>query len=124
MNLAITGSHPNITVSYPRVLISKGPLPAPENAEVAVDTEGNLLFSWTDNTGIGIAKSNDKVILVAYFPELKQAITSIGNATRKEGQALLETNMMKGYTAETWTGFLSSDERQAGDSVYTGTVWL
>ena len=78
MNLAITGTYPDTIISYPRVLISKGPLPSAENAEVAVDTEGNMLFAWTDNTGMGTAKASDKVILVAYFPELKQAITHTG----------------------------------------------
>ena len=124
MNLAITGTYPDTVISYPRVLISKGPLPCAENAEVAVDTEGNMLFAWTDNTGMGTAKANDKVILVAYFPELKQAITSIGNATRNAGQALLETSMRTDYAAETWIGFLSNDEKSAADSVYTGTVVL
>ena len=124
MNLAITGTYPDTVISYPRVLISKGPLPCAENAEVAVDTEGNMLFAWTDNTGMGTAKANDKVILVAYFPELKQAITSIGSATRNAGQALLETSMRTDYAAETWIGFLSNDEKSAADSVYTGTVGL
>jgi len=124
MNLAISGTFPDTIISYPRVLISKGPLPAAEEAEVAVDTEGNMLFAWTDNSGTGTAKSNDKVILVSYFPELKQAITSIGAAKRNEGQAILETAVMKGYTAETWIGFLSNDERNAANSVYAGRVQL
>jgi uncharacterized protein DUF6266 len=124
MNLAISGTNTDTVISYPRVLISKGPLPAAENAEVAIDTEGNMLFAWTDNTAMGTAKANDKVILVAYFPELKQAITSIGKSSRNEGQALLETSIMKGYGAKTWIGFLSNDEKNASDSVYTGNVEL
>jgi hypothetical protein len=124
MNLAVTGTYPDTIISYPRVLISKGPLPGAENAKVAVDTEGNMLFAWSNNTGMGTAKANDKVILVAYFPELKQAITSIGTATRNEGQSFLKTSVMKGYAAETWIGFLSSDEKNAADSVYTETVEL
>jgi hypothetical protein len=124
INLAITGTYPYTAISYPRVLISKGPLPGAENAEVAVDTEGNMLFAWTDNTGMGTARANDKVVIVAYFPQLKQAITSIGSAMRHAGQSLLETSIMKGYTAETWVGFLSNDERNAADSVYTGAIEL
>ena len=124
MNLAITGTYPDTAISYSRVLISKGTLPPAENAEVAVDTEGNMLFAWTNNAGMGTAKANDNVILVAYFPELKQAITSIGNATRNAGQALLETSVMKGYAAETWIGFLSNDEKNAADSVHTGRAGL
>lgn len=124
MNLAITGTHPDTVISYPRVLISKGALPGAENAAVAVNVEGNILFTWTDNSGTGTAKANDKVILVAYFPELKQAVSTIGNAARNTRQALLETNMMKGYIAETWIGFLSHEERNAADSVYTGSLNL
>ena len=124
MNLAIVGSYPNTAISFSRVLISKGPLPRAENTGVAVDTEGNILFSWTDNTGMGTAKANDMVILVAYFPDLKQVTSGIGPATRKDGQALLETNIMKGHAAETWIGFLSNDEKNAANSVYTGRVEL
>ena len=122
MNLAITGTYPDTFVSYPRVLISKGPLPSAENAEVAVDTEGNMLFAWTDNTGIGTAKANDKVILVAYFLKGRHVIFKIGSATRSVGEAVLETKALKGRTAETWIGFLSNDEKNASDSVYCGRI--
>jgi hypothetical protein len=31
---------------------------------------------------------------------------------------------MKGHAAETWIGFLSNDEKNAANSVYTGRVEL
>ena len=124
LNHAITGAYTNTSIYYPSVLVSQGNLPEAANAEVEIDSEGNLLFVWTDNSGTGTAKATDKVILVAYFPALKQAITSIGSASRDAGQAVLNTNSMIGYVAETWIGFLSHDEKNAADSVHTGTVHL
>ena len=86
--------------------------------------EGNLLLTWVDNTGTGTAKANDKVILVVWFLEIKQTVFSIGDATRADGQALLVTNQLQGYTAETWIGFLSHDEKDAASSAYAGSVEL
>ena len=99
-------------------------MPAAEGATVAMNEECNILFTWTNNTGRGTAKSNDKVILMAYFPALKQAVFSIGDATRADGQALLATNLLQGYVAETWIGFLSHDERDAANSAYAGSAEL
>lgn len=124
MNLAITGTYPEIALSYPQSLISKGPLPAADGATVERNVEGNLLFTWANNTGRGTAKANDKVVLVAYFSELKQAVFSIGDATRTGGEALLVTSFIQGYAAETWIGFLSHDEKDAANSTYAGRLEL
>ena len=77
-------------------------------------------LNWEDNTGTGTAKENDKVIVVAYFPSIKKATFHMGIALRKDGQALLEVPQMQGAVAETWIGFLSHDEKDASDSVYSG----
>jgi hypothetical protein len=124
MNRAITGTYPDTTIDYAQVLISKGPLPAAVNASSVVSTDKNILFRWEDNTGTGTAKANDKVVLVAYFPDVKKAVFSIGAAMRKDGQALLKTTNERREIAETWIGFLSNDEEDAADSVYCGRVDL
>ncbi len=122
MHLAISGVYPHLLISYPLVLVSKGPLPVAENARSQADPEGNIKFLWTDNSGIGTAKARDKVILVAFFPEINEAFFSIGDAERGEGQAILETKNFNGFVAETWIGFLSNHEKDASDSVYAGRV--
>ena len=124
MNLAIVGTYPDTSIDYAKVLISKGPLPAAVNASAVADTDKNILFRWEDNTGTGTAKANDKVILVAYFPDVKKAAFIIGAAIRKDGEALLKTTQDRGKMAETWIGFLSNDEQDAGDSIYCGRVDL
>jgi len=122
MNKAIV-SNPEVTLSYPKVLISQGPIPSVEYASALVNIDGNIVFTWTDNSGTGTAKGNDTAILVAYFPETKKAVYTFSDATRKDLTAILETDLKTG-AAETWVGFLSADEKNAADSVYTGAVSL
>ena len=86
MHLAITGDYPDTAIAYSQVLISKGPLPGAANASTMLNSEGNIIFNWEDNTGTGTAKENDKVIVVAYFPSEKKAVFNIGVALRKDGQ--------------------------------------
>lgn len=120
MNLAMV-SHPETAIAWPKVLISKGPIASVDEASALVNEEGNIVFTWTNNAGTGTAKGNDKAILVAYFPESKEAMYQFSDATRKDGEAILETGSKKGV-AETWIGFLSANEKNAANSVYTGRV--
>jgi hypothetical protein len=122
MNQAIIQT-PAVALSYPLVLVSRGMLPAAVYASALVDGDGNIAFSWTDNTGTGTAKEDDKVLMVSWFPESKEAIYEISTATRKDGAAILQMNSKKGF-AETWMGFVSADETNAADSVYTGSITL
>lgn len=124
MNLAIVGTYPDTAIDYAEVLISKGPLPGAKNALAAVNGDGNIRFNWEDNSETGSAKANDKVILGAFFQATKTALFTIGAALRKDGQAVLEIPKMSGEIAETWIGFLSNDEKDAGDSAYSGRVDL
>ena len=124
MNLAITGNYPDTRLDYREVLVSQGPLPTPLNATATADAGSNIIFSWMDNSGNGTAKADDIVILVAYFPELKQAVFSFGSATRADCNARLKTEVLRGLVAETWVGFLSNDEKNASNSSYSGRVDL
>src|SRR5690242_5222811 len=120
MNLAIVTS-PVVAIAWPKVLISKGPIAPVDYAQASVNEEGNIVFAWINNAGEGTAKKDDRAILVAWFPESKQAVLSFSDAERKDGMAILETGYCKGV-AKTWLGFLSADETNAANSVYTGEL--
>ena len=124
LNLAVVGTYPDMQLSYPKVLISKGLLPGAENAAAVVDKNGNIHFSFTDNSDTGTASGSDKVIAVVYCEALQQAVFSLNAGLRKDGEAVLNASMFKGYEAETWIGFLSNDETNASDSVWTGKISL
>ena len=124
INLAMVGTYPLTSISYPNLLISRGLLPGAENANAVLRSDGDILFSWSDNSGTKIAKSNDKVMLVTYFPATKEIVYTLHSATRGSCQAVLHINKIQGFPVDTWVGFVSHDERDAGDSVYAGRVNL
>lgn len=124
MNQALAGNYPNIHLSYPQVMISKGMLPPALYAAAVAMNDGNIYFNFTDNSGVGAASPNDKLILVAYAETLQQAVFSLHTGLRKDCEAVLQTGALKGFAVETWMGFLGSDETNVSDSVYTGRLQL
>jgi len=118
MHLAKQGTYPDLRHDYPSVLVSKGLLPGAANAHSERDGNNHIVFNWEDNSETGTARPDDKVILVAYFPELQQAVFSIGDTVRADGNATLDLHGMKSYQSHSWIGFLTTDEKDAAHSVY------
>ena len=124
MHQALTGSYPNIHLSYPQVLISKGKLPGALHAAAVPMKNKNIYFNFSDNSNTGTASASDITILVAYSEALQQSIFSLNAGFRKNCEAVLDTSLFKSQTIETWIGFLSSDGTHASNSVYTGKIQL
>jgi len=122
MNLAII-KDPVIAIAWPKVLVSKGPIAPVDYASALVNDEGNIVFTWTDNSGDGTAKRNDRAVMVAYFPESKVAVYAFSDAERKNETAVLILESQSG-DVQTWLGFLSADETNAANSVYTGELMI
>ena len=122
MSLAVSGVYPDMQLNYRQVLISKGRLPGAQSARALMKANGILQFSFADNSADGIASPVDTAILVAYAPDLKQAIFTLNGGFRKDKKAILNVAALKGHTIETWIGFLSEDEQDVSDSVYTGKL--
>ncbi len=121
MSRAVTGVYPNMQLNYQQVLVSKGRLPGAESVKATVKN-GTIHFSFADNSTDGIAATDDTVILVAYCPELQQAVFTQYGGFRRDKKAVLNVAVLKGYAVETWIGFLSADEKDASDSVWTGRM--
>ena len=121
MSQALMGVYPELQLSYPQVLVSKGRLPGAQAARVTVKNSV-LHFSFADNSNIGIAAGDDTAILVVYAPDIQQAVFSLYGGLRKTGKASLNVTALKGHTVETWIGFLSNDEKDASDSVWVGRL--
>ena len=122
MSRALTGIYPDIKLNYQQVLISKGRLPGAQNAKAVKKPNNTLQFSFTDNSNDGIASPGDAVILVASAPGLQQAVFALHAGFRKDKKSVLNVSALKGNTIETWIGFLSADEKDASDSVWTGSL--
>jgi len=124
MNSALEGIYPEYKIMYNKFLISKGELPAPKDAAAGLDADGNLVFTWADNSTEGTAKANDIVVLVAYFPNKPVRLIYLLDAAKRETgfATLLVPAGNEGSIAETWLGFISADGLIASNSVYTGPL--
>lgn len=117
---AITGVFPNFAISFPDVLVSRGDLPNVLGPTASMGAASQLSYAWTDNTGVGIAKETDKAMLLAYCPELGQAIYTTGSAGRSALTDSLNLAQFAGRQVHTYIGFISEDQQNVATSIYTG----
>jgi hypothetical protein len=119
---AITGIYPALAVDYSMVLLSRGDLPNAGAAAAASAAAGKLVFTWTDNTGTGRAKADDKAFVAAYSEALNAWIFIQDIAPRNAGTFTLDAASFSGKPAQTWLGFVSADGKFVANTFYTGAV--
>lgn len=116
---AMQGVYPDRSVDFSKVLMTKGSLPAAETS--ATITETGIEFTWDTALIPNTTHHSDQVIMLAYFPELKEARYVTAGAPRFKGTDLLYlAGIKKGYTAEVYISFITDDRRSISDSVYLG----
>ncbi|HEX5155042.1 MAG TPA: DUF6266 family protein [Parafilimonas sp.] len=118
---AITGTSPGFTIDYAKALVSRGDL-ANATGIAATVTNKAIHFTWTDNSGLGLAAPTDKAVLVAYCKNYNLTVFSIGAAVRSTKSATLDVANFNGFQVETWIAFLSEDGINASNSIYTGEL--
>lgn len=119
---AVAGTYPVYNIVYSDVLVSRGDLPNVLGPAVVSGAASVVSFSWTDNSGVGIAKPTDKAILAAYCPAFNQCIYTTGSASRSALTDDLNLATFSGQLVETYIGFISEDGRNIASSIYTGQV--
>ncbi|MGN6196172.1 MAG: DUF6266 family protein [Ginsengibacter sp.] len=119
---SITGVYPSFAIDYSLALVSRGDLPNALAPAVISGAGSTLTFSWTDNSGVGIAKATDKAIFVAYCPQLRQAIYTTAGANRSDMTGDLNLLPFAGLAVQTWIGFITDNGRNVATSIFTGEV--
>jgi hypothetical protein len=119
---AVTGVYPLFSIDYANVLVSRGDLPNVLAPGVIMGVGSQLVYSWTDNTGVGVAKATDKAMPVAYCPDLNQCIYMTAGADRSALTETLNLAAFSGKTVETYLGFISETGLNVAGSLYTGSV--
>lgn len=117
---AISGAYPNFDIHYPDVLVSRGDLPNVLGPTASMGAASQLNFVWTDNAGVGIAKATDKAMLLAYCPDMGQAVYTTGSAGRSAGADSLNLGSFTGRQVHTYICFISEDQKAVATSIYTG----
>ena len=119
---AVTGTYPVFSIDYAAALVSRGDLPNVLAPSIVMGAGSLLVFSWTDNTGVGVAKATDKAMPAAYCPELNQTIFITSGADRNAITETLNLASFSGKTVQTYLGFISEDGKNVASSIYTGAV--
>lgn len=122
LKTAITGTYPAFQIDYSMALVSRGDLPNVLGPSVTMGTGGIATFAWTDNSGVGIAKASDQAILVAYCPELKQAIYTSAGGRRDLLTGDLDLSPLSGKEVHTYISFVSETKNRTAVSIYTGSI--
>lgn len=117
---AITGTYPAQEIDYKNVILSKGDLKTAIGASVlAID--GELIFHWIRTAGD--FNSTDRVMLMAYCPELQEAAYETSGAKRMAGTAVLRLEKSwHGKYVETYLSFRSEGKKITANSFYTGKL--
>ncbi|CAM4317527.1 hypothetical protein SAMN06265348_110162 [Pedobacter westerhofensis] len=122
---ALTGKSPKRKINLRKVLVSKGNLLSAKNTSAEL-TETGLSFKWSTETKDGLNHHSDQVMMLAYFPELKEVRCDTGGAKRRSGrdELSLESVKKKGYVAEVFISFITNDQTGVSNSVYLGRfIW-
>lgn len=119
---AITGTYPDFSIAYNKVMVSQGTLLNAFDAKAAATKEA-IQFSWTDNSFVSNADDSDQVLMAAYCPEFNCTVYRIG-AARSTGSDTLQLPGFSGRLVHTWVSFISTDEEEIATSLYTGEVTI
>jgi len=119
---AIRGAYPDYAISYSNLLVSRGTLPCVNDAE-ATAVAGKINFTWEDNSGIGEAKTTDKVMVVAINPAKREATYITDGALRSSrSEGLLVSPYWVDDEVEVYLTFISENGKDVATSVYCGRV--
>lgn len=121
---AVAGEYPDFRIDYRKALIAKGKVPNAAAPAAVSTAPGVINFSWTDNSGSGDAKPQDKAILIAYSELLNQSVYTMEGNFRSVGSAILPVPIFTGHEVQTWIAFIKENGKDVSSSIFTGTVMV
>ena len=120
---AITGTYPDFSIDYTKVLVSKGALLRAEGATGVSTEAGVVKLSWTDNSASGGAKATDKALIMLHNGDKKVAVYDTAGAVRTAGTQSLSVPVdFSGDEVQAYLGFISEDGTEVSNSVYVGAI--
>jgi hypothetical protein len=124
MKNAVKGEKPDIWIDYPAVKVARGNLPVPQHVSAELSSDNNLVIDWTYNASLGTSRATDRVLALAYFPGIKQAVWSIDDTVvRADEQIMLELSKSAAQKEmHVYLAFADQEGNDASDSVYLGKV--
>jgi hypothetical protein len=119
---AVTGTYPDLSINYPKIILSSGSLPQSPAVTIAAPGDMNVSVSW-DKTVWSNGSSDDPVFIAFLNPVTQMVVFSEAQAKRDDGtlNVLLPAPWL-GATLHVWLFFNSVDRKQSSVSQYAGTI--
>ena len=126
----LTGEFPNLAVDYANIMVSPGTLPIANDASCDAPEAGKISFTWTPDSDMKEAKSDDTAMLLVYNPVRNYAVYSLQGNVRIDGFTVLTVpSIFAGEQVHCYLSFvnlasLTSDpsEEFVSDPMYLGQV--
>jgi hypothetical protein len=120
---AIIDTGAGFGMDYAKVVMTKGDLTGLENPQITAAAGGVLNFTWTDNSGQGQAKAEDKLIIALFEETTKNSFYTLNGGQRDAGNASFSVPVaLAGTQVHVWLGIASANDKLYATSVYLGTV--
>jgi hypothetical protein len=103
-------------------VLGVGDLLNPEIHPLRSEVNGELTFSWVDNSGEGSARATDRIFVAVYCENTKIWITSSDCSQRNVGSYRLNVSAFSGKAVHAYIGFLSADAQFVSTSLYAGLI--
>jgi hypothetical protein len=105
-------------IDYSKILLSRGTALPANDPRVELAAEG-LHFEWETDENIPWIANQDQAMLMAYFPEINEAIFNLAGAKRIEGSDVLNLpSAFRDLRMETYLSFVSVDRESVSNSTY------
>jgi hypothetical protein len=116
---AISGSYPDLSIDFFKVLLANGNLEFPHQAQIMPHSAAKVKFTWT-NEYFTWGSCEDKAVLICYCPELRKVHWAVGPAMRKDRNAVLDLPAFRGKQIHAWMTFISRSD--VANSAYCGSI--
>lgn len=119
MQNAVQGSYPDFSINKEAALLSKGPLPVPQQVSASIQ-DGGLLVEWTNAKEDEKLHSRDTLLVIAQNPNTGDIEYLFTGARRTAKSFKWEINMpvSQDDLPDLWVAFRSNDETEMSDSFF------
>jgi hypothetical protein len=118
----IAGIYPDLELAYDHLEVSRGTLRPAVTPMLGQSPEG-LQFSWHTDPKMDWPESSDQVMLLAYFPEIKELVYKIFGNSWFAGADTLEIPVeLQEQRMEVYISFIAADRTAQANSTYMGRL--
>jgi len=123
LSVVITGTFPNFSIDFTKLIVSKGTLASAENPSAVAATGNKVNLHWLDNSGSGNALGTDVVLALIINYTKKTIMQDLISAMRgDEGLEFTVPAAWIGDQVHVYLSFMTPSGDKVTDSAFLGSV--